>query len=101
MSNRIQRRAKISQTIKGTVKRPRLVVFRSNKFFYAQLTDDVKGHPIAAVDKIADPQEAGKKLAKIAAAKKVPAVIFDRAGYKYHGQVKKFADAAREGGLKF
>ena len=52
MSNRIQRRAKIRQTIKGTVKRPRLVVFRSNKFFYAQLIDDVKGHTIAAVDKL-------------------------------------------------
>jgi len=85
----------------GTESRPRLVVFRSNRYFYGQLIDDSKGQTIASVDKAADPEAAGKAIADLAIKKKIKSVIFDRAGYKYHGLVKKFADAARSAGLEF
>lgn len=101
MNNRDQRRAKIKHTVRGTDKCPRLVVFSSNRFFYGQLIDDQSGKTLLSVDKIADAAEAGKKLAGEATKKKITEIVFDRAGYKYHGNVKKFADAAREGGLKF
>ncbi|MEK7565441.1 MAG: 50S ribosomal protein L18 [Patescibacteria group bacterium] len=97
---RDNRRAKIRKTIKGTSAKPRLVVFRSNRYFYAQLIDDVKSHTLAAVSKVTDAVEAGKKLAEIALKLKISQAVFDRAGYKYHGNIKKLADAAREGGLK-
>ena len=101
MANRETRRAKIKKTIRGTEKRPRLVVFRSNRFLYVQLVDDSKGKTLVSIDKIGDPTEAGKKLAEKAVKSKISAVVFDRAGYKYHGNIKKLADAAREAGLKF
>jgi len=101
MTNRDQRRAKIKKTIRGTVDRPRLVVFKSNRFFYGQLIDDVEGVTLASVNKIEDAGEAGKKIAEEAKKAKIDAVVFDRAGYSYHGNIKKFADSAREGGLKF
>ena len=101
MNNRNQRRAKIKKTIRGTNDRPRLVVFRSNRFLYAQLIDDVKGHTLAAVNKKTDPQAAGKELAALATKAKLKELVFDRAGYKYHGNVKKFAESVREGGVKF
>lgn len=101
MTNRNQRRARIRQTLQGTAEKPRLVIYRSNKYIYAQLINDVKGETIASVNKLADPQEAGKKLAEQAVKAKAKSVIFDRAGYKYHGNVKKFADAARSAGLEF
>lgn len=79
--------------------RPRLVVFRSNKYFYAQVTDG--GKTLVSVNKSTDPVVAGKELAQKAAKKKISTVVFDRGSYRYHGNIKKLADAAREGGLKF
>lgn len=99
--NREQRRAKIRKTIKGTKEKPRLVVFRSNKFIYGQLIDDEKSHTMASVDKMKDAAKAGKELAEKGLKIKVSQAVFDRAGYKYHGSIKKLADAAREAGLKF
>lgn len=81
--------------------RLRLVVFRSNKYIYAQIINDAKGETLVSVNKETDATAAGKKLAEKAKVKKVKQVVFDRAGYKYHGDIKKFADAAREGGLEF
>ncbi len=80
--------------------RPRLSVFRSNKQIYAQVIDDSRGVTLAAAcgKKAA---EVGKKVAKAAIAAKVALVVFDRGSYKYHGQVKQLADAARAAGLKF
>ena len=98
MNKRTQRRAKIRKTIRGTASCPRLVVFKSNKFFYAQLIDDDKRQTLVSVNKMTDPIEAGKKLAEQT---KVKEIVFDRAGYRYHGNVKKFADAVRESGIKF
>lgn len=101
MNARDQRRAKIKKTLRGTADRPRLVVFRSNRYFYAQIIDDTKGVTLASVDKLLDAAEAGTKLAEKAKAAKVATVVFDRAGFAYHGNIKKLADAAREGGLRF
>lgn len=101
MANRNTRRAKIKKTIRGTASRPRLVVFRSNRYLYGQLIDDQKAITLASIDKTPDPTAAGKQLAEKAVKKKIQTVVFDRAGYKYHGNIRKFADAARQAGLKF
>ncbi len=92
--------------------RKRLVVFRSNKYIYAQVIDDEKGVTLVSVNE----KEIGKKqgmtkterarlvgrvLAKKAMAKKIDFVWFDRRHYKYHGRIKALAEGAREGGLKF
>ena len=80
----------------------RLVVFRSNKKLHAQLVDDQKNKTVASVlVPLKDSGKAGKSMAEKAKEIKVTKVMFDRGGYKYHGNVKKFADAAREGGLQF
>lgn len=90
---------------------PRLSVFRSNKYIYAQIIDDIKGKTILGISekeislkessKTARASELGKILAKKALSKKISEVVFDRGSYKYHGRVKEFAQGAREGGLKF
>ncbi len=101
MTTRKNRRSKIQKTIRGTNIRPRLVLFRSNRYFYGQLIDDSRGQTLVSVNKSLDPVTAGKEIAGKALKTKISTVVFDRAGYKYHGNVKKFADAAREAGLKF
>lgn len=101
MNKRNQRRAKTRITLKGTSNCPRLVVFRSNRYIYGQLIDDTKGVTLLSVNKEADPKVAGKTLAESALKKKIETIIFDRAGYRYHGRVKAFAESAREAGLKF
>ena len=93
----------------GTVKRPRLVVYRSLKYIYAQLVDDMKHNTLVFASslgvkkgtKTEKSKECGKKLAELAKKKKIKTIAFDRSGYKYHGRVKALADGAREGGLKF
>ena len=110
-NNRIKRKLKIRNNISGTVLRPRLTVFRSNKYIYAQLIDDVEGKTLVDVSAESEDlhkgktkQEAafevGKLLAQKAKKAKIAEVVFDRNGYKYHGRVQKLADGAREGGLK-
>ncbi len=78
----------------------RLTVFRSNKYIYAQAVDDAKGVTVAEAHG-KDPQEVGKLVAQRAVKAGVKKIAFDRGGYRYHGQVKTLADAAREGGLTF
>ncbi len=98
--------------MKKVLTKPRLTIFRSNRYIYAQLIDGQKGKTILGVSEkefAADEKikriEAAKKLgsliAKKAIAKKIKEVIFDRGAYKYHGRVKAVAEGAREGGLKF
>ena len=100
----------IRQKISGTPERPRLSVFKSNKNIYAQLIDDIKGHTIAAASSrelevpnatVETSKSVGTRLAEKAKEAGVQEVVFDRGGYKYHGQVKALAEGAREGGLKF
>jgi large subunit ribosomal protein L18 len=98
--------------VQGTAERPRLVVSRSNRGISAQLVDDLEGKTLASAswlalrgsfsgDKTTQAAEVGKLLAKNAKAAGIDAVVFDRAGYLYHGRVKALADGAREGGLVF
>jgi large subunit ribosomal protein L18 len=110
---RFKRKRRIRARIEGTLERPRLSVFRSNKHLYAQLVDDAKGHTLVAASTLEEElkekhggtiegaKTLGNLVAKRALAKKISAVVFDRSGYLYHGRIKAVADAAREGGLKF
>lgn len=110
---RLKRKRRISFKVKGSAERPRLAVFRSNKAFYAQIINDDKGVTILSLGtnskdtkgKMTNTKEGiqslGEAIAKKAIASKVNQVVFDRAGYLYHGKVKAFADGARAGGLKF
>lgn len=104
------RRKRIRLLIKGTVKRPRMVVFKSLRFIYVQVIDDKAGKTLAQVNekeiktgktKTEKAIEVGKLIAKKCLDKKINIVVFDRAGFKYHGRVKALADAARKAGLKF
>lgn len=107
-----KRRYRIRKKVKGTAERPRLAVHFSNKHIYAQCIDDVAGHTVAYASSVGGKDasvkanaegavELGKIIAKKAKDAGVEAVIFDRAGRRYHGCVKSFAEAAREGGLQF
>ncbi len=106
---RTQRHNRIRARIIGTKERPRLCVFRSNRFLYGQLIDDENGVTLAAIDtkKItgATPRErAAKAGAAIAEAGKkagVEKVVFDRGGFLFIGAIKEFADSARSAGLQF
>jgi len=101
---RLTRHRRVRAKISGTGKVPRLCVFRSHQYIYAQLIDDEKGKTIAVATGKANIDKAkkvGKLIAKKALEKKIEKVIFDRGGYQYHGRVKAVAEGAREGGLKF
>ncbi len=105
---RNRRHIRVRAKINGTLDRPRLAVFRSNRFVSAQLIDDTVGKTLAAAHgrEFKGPQSAqakavGVAIAKAAKAVGISTVVFDRAGYRYGGQVKTLADAAREGGLIF
>lgn len=95
--------------IKGDSERPRVSVFRSNKFIFVQIIDDSIGHTIASASTLkmenAKNVEAAKEVAKIAArqalSKSVKKVVFDRGRYQYKGRVKALADTLREEGLEF
>ena len=105
---RKRRHARVRAVIKGTAERPRLAVFRSNRFVSAQLIDDSAGKTVATAHgrEFKGPQSVqatsvGSTIAKKAKAIGIDTIVFDRGGYRYGGQVKALADAAREGGLKF
>ena len=103
---RERRHRRIRSRVHGTAERPRLVVFRSNKYLYAQIIDDDAKRTIAAASNMNGKQgdgaeSVGVALAAAAKAKQVSRVVFDRAGYLYHGRVEALADGARDGGLKF
>jgi large subunit ribosomal protein L18 len=110
-----ERRSRIKMSIRrkmeGTSDRPRLSVFRSNKGIYAQIIDDVKGVTLASASTtelgekatltVENSKSVGKKIAEKAKASGIESIVFDRNGYLYHGNIKAFAEGAREGGLKF
>jgi len=108
-SGLVRRHARIRSTISGTAQRPRLAVFRSNKFIYAQIIDDVARATLAAASdakakkgtKTERAQAVGQDIAKAAAGKKITSVVFDRGGFAYTGRIKALADAARAAGLNF
>ena len=111
-----KKQSRIRKKISGTPECPRLAVFRSARHAYAQIIDDTTGKTLVSVSTLSKDLKEEAKLAKTpierykmigkAAAKKaleknIQKVVFDRAGYLYHGRVKALADGAREGGLKF
>ncbi len=111
---RAKRVKRIRKKISGTAQRPRLCVFKSSKHIYAQVIDDVSGTTVASMSTVNKDFTPGEDKGKVSAAKKVGAliaekakaagvseVVFDRGGYIYHGRVKALSDGAREGGLKF
>ena len=110
---RAARHSRIRKTLSGTPERPRLAVFRSNKNIEAQIIDDTTGTTLVSASTFekgnkfenGSNQEAAKLVGKIIAeralAKGINEVVFDRAGFLYHGRVASLAEAAREAGLKF
>ena len=99
-TNRQRRHNRIRAKIKGTPERPRLCIYKSNRYLEAQVIDDTAGKTLAAV-KMDDAKAAGAAIAKAAKAAGVSLVVFDRGGFRYTGAVAILADAARAGGLKF
>lgn len=100
------------KAIHGTAARPRLAVFRSNKYIYAQLIDDVSGETLAAASSreaafadrtltVETAAEVGRLIGGRATDAGISGVVFDRGGYRYHGRVRALADGAREAGLEF
>jgi large subunit ribosomal protein L18 len=105
---RRRRHLRVRRRLGGTAERPRLVVFRSLKHIYAQLVDDVSRRTLVTISdgeiegkKSERALEVGKRLAQRAKESGITQVVFDRAGYRYHGRVKALATGAREGGLEF
>lgn len=109
-AQRNKRRTRIRKKVLGTAERPRLSVYRSNSYTYAQLIDDDAGRTMAAIDtrevasaenRVEAAHEAGRLLAQRALEAGIEAVVFDRGGNLFHGRVKALAEGARAGGLKF
>lgn len=107
---RLHRAHRVRAHVSGTATRPRLSVFRSLRTLSVQLIDDVKNVTIAcarlaeikgAKNTVEDAAKLGALIAQKAGEKKITEVVFDRAGYKYHGKVKAVAEGARSAGLKF
>ena len=110
---RTKRHERIRLRLAGTASRPRLAVFRSLNHIYAQVIDDTSGQTLAAASslesdlrgaegtKSADAKRVGQLVAERAKAAGVDKVVFDRAGFQYHGRVRSLAEAAREAGLDF
>lgn len=98
---RIRNKRKIRAKVSGVAARPRLSVFRSNKYISAQLIDDTTATTLASVNNMGDAIKAGAAIAAAATAKGITTAVFDRNGFKYAGRIKAFADAARENGLNF
>jgi large subunit ribosomal protein L18 len=110
---RIRRHRRVRKHVRGTVERPRLAVYRSNKHISAQVIDDTSGRTLASASTVEAEQRAGATGNKTAAAQVgqlvaerakaagVEKVVFDRGGFLYHGRIASLADAAREAGLEF
>jgi large subunit ribosomal protein L18 len=116
LSPRQRRQIRVRSKISGTPERPRLNVFRSANHIYAQVIDDNQGYTLvhasttdketrakvtSEMTKVDEAKLVGKIVAERAKAKGIDKVVFDRAGYLYHGRIKALADAAREAGLQF
>lgn len=106
---RIRLKKKIRTKIQGTDARPRLTVFRSNKFIYAQVINDMTGKTLAQASdvkitkgtKTERAKEVGNAIVASCLKNKIKKVVFDRNGFKYTGRIKLVADTARSAGLEF
>jgi len=120
LTGRIRRHRRVRKRVHGTAQRPRLCLFRSLRYLYAQIIDDDAAHTLAAASSrepalscpdgipngasrrgLAAAQAVGRAIAERAKAAGVTKVVFDRGGYLYHGRVRALADSARLGGLEF
>lgn len=115
VDSRVRKHIRTRKKVNGTTERPRLAVFKSNKYIYAQVIDDVKGTTIAAASSLEKELKEqfkgcvnlnvasaiGKEVAKRAVEKGITKVVFDRGGFLYHGRIKALAEGAREAGLEF
>jgi large subunit ribosomal protein L18 len=116
LTGRERRHLRLRKKIRGDKDRPRLVVFRSSRHVYAQAVDDIEGKTIAGVngssktitekvgsdkERFAESRMVGEEIARRLVDKGITRVVFDRAGYRYHGRVKALAEAARKAGLEF
>ena len=113
--SRKKRHRSLRKRVNGTSERPRLAVFRSTRHIYAQVIDDLDQKTLVSAADIEEAlraatakapkkeraKQVGAAIAKKCLEKGIDKVVFDRAGYKYHGRVSALADGAREGGLKF
>ena len=113
--SRQMRHRRVKAKVKGTASRPRLSVFRSSKYIYAALIDDIKGKTLVSANnrddkldlakaqfpKVESASLVGELFAKKAKTVKISEVVFDRSGYRYMGRVAAVATGARKGGLKF
>jgi large subunit ribosomal protein L18 len=108
-NKRISRHKRIRAKISGTTERPRLSVFRSNRYLYVQVIDDTTGKTLASGDTrksegktlIEKSASLGKEVAEKAISHGVKSVVFDRGGFRYQGTIAALANAARESGLSF
>ncbi|MEO0069582.1 MAG: 50S ribosomal protein L18 [candidate division WOR-3 bacterium] len=112
-NRRLRRHLSIRRRISGVPEKPRLCVYRSNRHIYAQLVDDTTGRVLTGVSTLSEQLrekkmkpteialEVGKLIAEKAKGLGINKVVFDRAGYRYHGRVKAVAEGARQGGLQF
>jgi large subunit ribosomal protein L18 len=111
---RLKRQVRVRRKVRGTSDRPRLNVFKSARHIYAQIIDDTNGSTLVATSTLSDAAQdlsntgnitaatlIGKEVARLALAKGVSSVVFDRNGFLYHGRIKALADSARESGLIF
>ena len=106
-----KRQTRIRTKLRAVSDRPRLSVFRSNHFMYAQIIDDASGKTLLGVSeksleaktgtRVDRARALGARVAELAKEKKIATVVFDKGGYAYHGRVKALAEGAREGGLQF
>ena len=107
-TNRIRRHRRVRARVSGTAERPRVVVFKSNRWTYAQAVDDVAHKTLASVNDRSAKKDTkteraavlGAKLAESLQAKKIDTAVFDKGGFAYHGRVKAVADGLRKGGIR-
>ena len=109
-SRRRARHRRVRAKIVGSLARPRLSLFRSNKHLYVQLIDDEKGRVLASASDVKTKsqkrgvelaKEIGRQIAQKAEEQKIKKIVFDRSGYKYHGQIKVLAEEMRAQGVTF
>jgi large subunit ribosomal protein L18 len=109
---REQRRLHVRKNIEGTPGKPRMTVFKSNRYLYVQVVDDAAGTTLVSASTLEEPLKGfkrnvegagklGEEIGKRLKEKNVATVVFDRNGYKYHGIVKAIADGARKAGIAF
>jgi len=112
LNRRSRRKVGIRKRLSGTSERPRVTIFKSNRFIYLQAVDDTEGVTLAAVsnrqkdlsdikNNISQVGKLGEKLAAKFREKKIDQIVFDRNGYLYHGILKTVADGMRKSGIKF